>query len=64
MGVRLINVADGDSVVAIARNAEASEETPAPEPDESPIPVANDAADDAGGDDQGDSGGGAGFQEA
>ena len=26
MGVRLINVTDGDSVVAIARNAEAAEE--------------------------------------
>ena len=26
MGVRLINVADGDSVVAIARNAEASDD--------------------------------------
>jgi DNA gyrase subunit A len=63
MGVRLINVADGDSVVAIARNAEASEEVPEPDPDESPNPVANDAADVVGGDDQGDSGGGAGFQE-
>jgi DNA gyrase subunit A len=36
MGVRLINVAEGDSVVAIARNAEAAEEVETPDDDVPP----------------------------
>ncbi len=63
MGVRLINVADGDSVVAIARNAEVSDEAPESETDESPDSATEGVTEVAGGDDQGDSGGGADLQE-
>ncbi|MGQ0629918.1 MAG: DNA gyrase subunit A [Sporichthyaceae bacterium] len=63
MGVRLINVADGDSVVAIARNAEASqEEAPEAEPgDPETVSLSEDGV--ADGDDQGDSGGDPGARE-
>ncbi|HET6500479.1 MAG TPA: DNA gyrase C-terminal beta-propeller domain-containing protein, partial [Amycolatopsis sp.] len=59
MGVRLINVADGDSVVAIARNAEASEEDSETAAEEDSNSVELPTADGSGGDDQGGSGGGA-----
>ena len=59
MGVRLINVADGDSVVAIARNAEVSEENSEIGAEEDSDSVSLPAAADSGGDDQGGSGGGA-----
>ena len=62
MGVRLINVAGGDSVVAIARNAEVSEEAPESESAD-PDPATDGIAGGAVGDDEGDSGGSAGDQE-
>nr|WP_051098330.1 DNA gyrase subunit A [Sporichthya polymorpha] len=63
MGVRLINVADGDSVVAIARNAEASDEDSETGTEEDSDSVSMPTADDSGGDDQGGSGGGADDRE-
>jgi DNA gyrase subunit A len=62
MGVRLIDVADGDSVVAIARNAEASTEAAEVEPVDTDSD-SNGAGGDAVGDDEGDSGGSAGNRE-
>ena len=63
MGVRLINVADGDSVVAIARNAEASEEVAETGADQDSDSVSLPAEPDGGGDDHGGAGGGAGDRE-
>jgi hypothetical protein len=63
MGVRLINVADGDSVVAIARNAEPSVEDSeiGAEEDSDSVSLPTDV--DSGGDDHGGSGGGADDRE-